>query len=270
MKRLDPLAKNNVHIAGNWQAPRTIVFLHGFGTEQSAWSAVAQHFEEDYRLVFLDNVGAGGSLPEAFVQSHYLDLHAYADDLLDVCEALELHDAIFVGHSLGAMTGVLASNKQPTRFSRLALICASPHYLNCDQYQGGFTQDDLNQVYSAIDDEFDEWATAFAPLMMGNPDQPQLARYFMDAIRAIPQDRVMTVLCSIFQSDHRQDIERIEKPALLLQSRDDIAVPPEVTEYLHRHIPGSRLVMLDATGHLPHLSAPAEVAKALRPFVESS
>ncbi|NMF91593.1 alpha/beta fold hydrolase [Aromatoleum petrolei] len=267
MKHFDPLVRNNVHICGNADADRTIVFVHGFGTEQSVWRGVVPHFARDWRVVLLDNVGAGASLPEAFVQSRYLGLQGYADDLLEVCDALQLKDAVLVGHSVGAMAAVLAANRKPEDFAKLVLICASPRYLNTEDYHGGFTADDLNQIYSAIEEQFDEWAAAFAPMAMGNSDRPQLARYFSDQIRSIPPDRVLTVLCSTFQSDHRQDVCRIAQPTLLLQSQDDVAVPAAVAHYLQQHIPDSRLVMLKAGGHLPHFAAPDEVADAIRGFI---
>jgi sigma-B regulation protein RsbQ len=264
---LDPITKNNVQVVGNPGSARTIVFVHGFGTDQRAWHAVVGPFLKDFRIVLLDNVGAGGSAPDAFVQHRYLNLHAYATDLLDVCRALQIEDAVLVAHSVGAMIGVLAANAEPARFSRLVLIGASPRYLDEPGYRGGFTKPDLDALYSAVSSVYPDWADQFAPLAMGNPDRPQLAQHFAATLKSIPAQSAFTVLCSIFQSDHRQDVCKLDKPTLLIQSQQDVAVPLEVAEYLNREIRGSRLAVIDATGHLPHVSAPAAVVAAMRDFI---
>jgi sigma-B regulation protein RsbQ len=269
MSAPDPLHKNHVRLVGNQDASTTLVFVHGFGTEQSVWQPVADHFAADCRIVLLDNVGAGRSDPEAFVQHRYLSLQRYAEDLLDICAALKLQDAILVGHSVGAMIGVLAALKQPDYFSRMVLIGASPRYLDDDGYPGGLTKHDLAGIYSTVANQFSEWVDAFAPLAMANPDRPQLARHFADTIRAIPRANVLTVLCSILQSDHRTDISLLDKPTLLLQTQRDFFVPQAVADYLHQHIPGSRLSMIDTEGHFPHISAPDQVAAEIRRFIAS-
>ncbi|MEQ8235025.1 MAG: alpha/beta hydrolase [Gammaproteobacteria bacterium] len=266
-ERGDALRRHNVHVIGRAEAPATLVFVHGFGTDQRAWEAIVPTFADDYRIVLLDNAGAGGADPAAFQQSRYLNLHGYASDLLEVCAALDVHDAILVGHSVGAMIGVLAALAEPQRFARLVLIGASPRYLDDGAYRGGFSEDDLNGLYTAIDADYEGWADAFAPLAMGNPSQPALAEHFAAALKAVPQDHAYTTLCAIFQSDHRAEVARLTQPVLIVQSRDDVAVPQAVAEYLAAHIPDSRLVTIDASGHLPHLSAPGAVVAAIRPFL---
>jgi sigma-B regulation protein RsbQ len=267
MEAIDPLKKNCVTVTGKLDAARSIIFVHGFGTDQSAWKDVATEFLDDFRVVLFDNVGAGHSIPEAFVQERYLNLHRYADDLLDICAALQLHDAILVGHSVGAMIGLLAAIKAPSFFARLVLIGASPRYLDDGPYHGGFTEKDLNELYRAVTTGYSDWADDFAPLAMANGDQPNLALRFAATIKSIPADRALTVLCSIFQSDHRADLAKLDKPTLLIHTREDVAVPAEVAGYLQQSIRCSRLVVIDATGHLPHLSAPFAVIGAMRDFV---
>lgn len=269
MKHSDPIKKNHVQVAGRIDAEHTLVFVHGFGTDQSAWHGLVDWFAADFRLVLLDSVGAGQSDPEAFVQHQYLNLQAYAEDLLAVCSAVggEGRPLTLVGHSAGAMACVLAAIQQPERFDRLVLIGASPRYLNDGRYQGGFTQEDLSQVYSQVLGDYDGWVERFAPRTMANPDRPALARRFADTLRTIPANRVLTVLCSILQSDHRPDLARLSVPTLLIQSQDDVFVPLAVAEFMHRQISHSQLKIIAATGHLPHVSAPAQVAAAMREFL---
>ena len=269
MKVLDPLKRNCVTVSGNLNAAKTIIFVHGFGTDQTAWNDVAAAFLDDFRVVLFDNVGAGRSIPEAFVQEHYLNLNKYADDLIEICAALNLRDAVVVGHSVGAMISLLAAIRKPSFFAKLVLIGASPRYLDDGDYRGGFTEKDLNELYRVVTLRYSDWADSFAPLAMANADRPSLASHFAATIKLIPADRALTVLCSIFQSDHRADLEKLERPALLIHAREDIAVPQAVAEYLQRAIKGSRLAVINATGHLPHISAPSEVIAAMHDFVRS-
>jgi sigma-B regulation protein RsbQ len=264
----DPIRRNNVKTIGNLDASRAMLFVHGFGTDQTVWSEVADAFLPDFRIVLVDNVGAGHSAPEAFVQSQYLNLQSYATDLLEVCDAMSLTDVILVGHSAGAMIGVLAATKRPPLFSKLVLIGSSPRYLNDRGYHGGFSNADLDELYSLMTLDYDKWADYFAATAMGNADRPHLAKHFASCLKTIPADRALTVLCSIFQSDYRFQLPLVTQPTLILQSREDIAVPLEVAEYIHTEIKGSRLSVINATGHFPHVSAPSIVIAEIRAFVD--
>jgi sigma-B regulation protein RsbQ len=270
MSALNPLKKNNVSVIGNQNAEKIIVFVHGFGTDKSAWDNITPAFIDNCRLVLLDNAGAGNSDPGAFVQHRYLNLHPYANDLLDICRELSLKDAILVGHSVGAMISALALIQEPDYFSKLILISASPRYLDTDGYRGGMTSTDLREIYKGIVESFDEWVDTFAPIAMANPDKPQIIDSFAETIKSIPPKQVLTVLCSILQSDHRSEIAKIEKPTLILQPKEDQFVPFEVALFLKEHIKNSQLVLVNATGHLPHISAPNEVIKAIREFIAST
>lgn len=174
MNTTDPIRKNNVTVSGSTDAKRTMVFGHGFGTDQTIWSAVAEHFERDFRIVRYDNVGAGGSDQASFNPLIYSGLHAYAKDLLDICAALNIENTIMVGHSASAMAAVLAANARPQTFSRLVLIGASPCYRNIGSYRGGFDQDDLDALYETMQTNYQAWVSGFAPLAMLNADRPQL------------------------------------------------------------------------------------------------
>lgn len=263
----NPIVRNNVTITGRLDAPRTIVFAHGFGSDQSAWSRVAAAFADDYRIVLYDHVGAGKSDPAAFVQHKYLRLETYARDLLAICAALELEGAALVGHSMGAMIGLLAAIERPHHFSRQILVGASPRYLDDGDYRGGFTKGDLNTVYSAMQANFLQWADGFAPLMIGEGHSPNFARAFAESLKSISPKKALTVACAVFQSDHRADLKKVSIPTLIIQSLHDFAVPMSVANYLHAHIPGSTLRVIEASGHLPHVTADAEVAAAIRAFI---
>lgn len=264
---IDPIKRNHVTLTGNPGAKRSIVFVHGLGTDQHAWREVAAAFMNDFRIVLLDNVGAGNSDPMAFSQHQYLNLNQYATDLIEVCAALKLRDAILVGHSAGGMVCALAAISRPELVSRVVMIGSSPRYLDDENYRGGFTLKDIDAIYDRVAANSTTWADAFAPAMMGNPDRPELTSLFADSLKSIPSGRMLTVLCSILQSDYRNEIGKLAKPTLIIQTMSDNAVPLAVAEYLNMKIQGSQLKLIDADGHLPHISAPDKVIEALGTFI---
>ncbi|MEH0166230.1 alpha/beta fold hydrolase [Roseateles microcysteis] len=261
------LERHQVRIIGRLDAPDTLVFVHGFGTSQQAWQAVAQAFESSHRLVLLNNAGCGAGAGLGAQRHRYLNLRAYAEDLVAIGAALDLQGATLIGHSAGAMICALAALRQPALARRLVLIGASPRYLDAPGYVGGFSDADLNALYRAVTLNYEQWAEAFAPVMMGNPDRPALALRLADSIKSIPPEDALTTLCAIFQSDHRADLAQLRQPTLLIQAHEDAAVPLSVAEYMLDKIPHARLALIEAAGHLPHVSAPQQVVEAIADFL---
>ena len=260
------LKRNNVNVQG--QGNQTIIFAHGFGADQTVWRHVVCAFESNYRIVLFDYVGAGKSDLTAYSRSRYSSLYGYAEDLLNLCAELNLTQSIFVGHSVSAMIGLLASLIEPERFSRFIFIGASPRYLNDVEYYGGFEQSDLDAIYAAMSANYEAWACGFfASLLMGNPERPSLAREFSNTLVAVRPDIALSLARTIFQSDYRAELMRLTIPTLIVQSNNDKAVPPEVGEYMASKIPNSQLVKINAEGHLPHLSAPEEVVRAIKAYL---
>lgn len=266
----DPISRNNVVLAGNPEAATTLLFAHGLGTDQSIWHRILPAFQDDYRLVSFDNVGAAKSNQEDFRkrQSHYLNMDGYASDLLEICSTLGLNEnTVLVGHSMGALAGVIASIRRPWQFKRLALIGVSPRYINEEGYEGGFTRAEIDATYKVLLSNYPAWTKAVSEAAMATPDRPQLADQFAESMARVPPEMMLTVLCSVLQTDHRDDFAKIAVPTLLIQSRSDYFVPLSVAEYLREKIPSCQLKMIDATGHLPHVSAPEQVIQALSGFL---
>ncbi|MBD1940652.1 alpha/beta hydrolase [Microcoleus sp. FACHB-68] len=260
------LKRNHVQILGN--GSQTIIFAHGFGSDQTAWRHQVEAFASDYRLVLFDHVGAGKSDFSAYSPRRYSSLYSYAEDLLELCSELRIKDCILVGHSASGMVSLLAALVQPAVFSQLIFISASPRYLNDINYIGGFEQSDLDTLYAAMSSNYYAWASGFAPLAMGNPEKPELAIEFANTLSAIRPDIAQAVARVIFQSDHRIELPRLKVPTLIVQSSDDIAVPSEVGCYMAEHIPNSKLLPIAASGHLPHLSAPDVVTNAIKAHLD--
>jgi sigma-B regulation protein RsbQ len=244
-----------------------MLFAHGFGCDQNMWRYVWPAFAEEYRIVLFDHVGAGGSDVRTYDRERYSSLRAYADDVLGICRELALSDVVFVGHSVSAMIGVLAAIEEPRRFARLVLIGPSPRYINDDGYVGGFTREDIEGLLESLESNYLGWSSAMAPVIMGNGDRPELGEELTNSFcRADPEIAAQFARVT-FLSDNRADLARASTPSLVLQCSEDAIAPHAVGEYVQQHLPDSRLVELQATGHCPNLSAPEETIAAMREFL---
>lgn len=261
--------KNNVQIEGNASAAKTIVFAHGFGTDQTAWDQVKGYFADDYRMVLYDNVAAGKADPGAYSPIRYNTLNSYADDLLSIIESFVFGPVTVIAHSVSSMITLLAALKRPEYFNKVVFIGASPRYINdeANGYHGGFTKESLEEMYQVMKTNYYAWVSGFSSMAMGNPDQPELGESFARSLGAIRPDIALAVAKVIFKSDLRHELVNFKVPTLLVQSQNDIAVPREVSLYLNAHISGSSLVEVEADGHFPHISAPQQVVNAITPFI---
>ncbi|BCY11467.1 hydrolase [Actinoplanes sp. L3-i22] len=245
------------------------MLAHGFGCDQNMWRQVTARLGEQSRLLLFDYVGAGRSDPAAWDPERYSTLDGYARDVLEICRDLDLRDVIFVGHSVSSMIGVLAAAAEPDRFAGLVLLTPSPCYIDQDDYRGGFSRADIDELLDSLDSNYLGWSATMAPVIMGNPDRPELGQELTDSFCRTDPAVARSFARVTFLSDQRADLSRVTVPTLVLESANDAIAPPEVGAYVHARIPGSRLVTLDATGHCPQLSAPQATAQAIAAFVAS-
>jgi sigma-B regulation protein RsbQ len=244
-----------------------MVFAHGFGCDQNMWRFVAPAFADRYRIVLFDHVGAGGSDLSAYDPEKYSSLDGYAEDVMELCRELEIQGGVFVGHSVSAMIGVLAAKKASDLFDRLVLVGPSPRYTDDGDYIGGFSEGQIHELLEFLDSNHMGWSQAMAPVIMGNPDRPQLGEELTNSFCQTDPEIAKRFARVTFLSDNRADLAEVRTRSLILQCSEDVIAPPCVGEYVHRAIPGSEFVLLDATGHCPNLSAPEETIAAMRAFL---
>ena len=259
------LRRHNVKVCGTGE--RTMMFAHGFGCDQTMWAPVARNFEDDFRTVLFDYIGHGKSDLKAYSADRYSSLQGYADDVLEIGRALDLSNAVFVGHSVSAMIGALASLKAPGMFSELVMVGPSPRYIDEEGYRGGFSRDQIDELLEFLADNHLGWSAAMAPAIMGNTDRPELSSRLENSFCSTDPDIARDFARVTFLSDNRGDLAKVTARTLVLQCADDIIAPIEVGEYVHARVPQSEFRMLQATGHCPNLSAPDEVTAAIRAFV---
>lgn len=244
-----------------------MVLAHGYGCDQNMWRFIVPAYENDYRIVLFDYVGHGNSAASAFNTERYGTLQGYADDVLAICEALAVRDAVFVGHSVSCMIGILAAQKDPTRFGSLVLIAPSPCYVSHGDYNGGFTHADINGLLDFLDANYLGWSSTMAPVIMGNPDRPELSAELANSFCRTDPEIAKHFARVTFLSDNRADLPNVRAPCLIVQCAEDAIAPRCVGEYVHDRIAGSELSVLAASGHCPHLSDPALTIGAMNRFL---
>jgi sigma-B regulation protein RsbQ len=257
--------RNNVTVLGS--GPEVLMFGHGYGCNQNMWHAVTPAFEDRYTLVLFDYVGAGGSDRSAFDPERYATLRGYALDVLDICEELDLKNITFVGHSVSAMIGALAAIKAPSRFSNLVMIAPSVCYMNDQTYTDGFEPSDIDGLLHMISSDFQDWSSRMAPVIAANPDKPEVAQEFATSLHHTDPAIAGHFARVTFLSDTRGDLPKLITRTLILQTQQDIMASIAAGKHVQRAIANSSFVLLNATGHLPHLSAPGVVVQAIENFL---
>ena len=245
-----------------------MVFAHGFGCDQTLWRFVAPAFADEFRVITFDYVGAGSSDRSAYDPERYGTLGGYAEDVLEICQALELEDVVLVGHSVSATVAILAAIMEPARFSDLILIAPSPRYLDDPPgYRGGFTPPDIDGLLQMMDANATGWAAFLAPIVMANPERPELTADLEVTFCSIDPVMARQFAEVTFLADNRVDLPKVATPSLIVQCSNDAVAPMEVGAYMERHLPGSTLSVIDATGHCPHVSHPEETIAAMREYL---
>ena len=263
---IDVVRRNNVTVIGSGTQP--MLFAHGFGCDQKMWRFMTPAFEDDYRIVLFDYVGSGASNVADYDPERYRTLDGYAQDVLDIVEALDLRDVIFVGHSVSTMIGVLAANRAPDRFAHLVLVGPSPRYVNDPPgYHGGFDRADITGLLDMMDKNYIGWAAFMAPVIMSNETRPALASELNESLCSTDPVIARRFAEATFLGDNRADLARVRVPTLVLQSAVDAIAPPDVGEFVAASTPGSTLRVLDTVGHCPHMSHPEETIAAMREYL---
>jgi sigma-B regulation protein RsbQ len=262
------LIRNNVKILG--EGSQVIMFAHGFGCAQSSWKFITDAFLQDYKVILFDYVGSGESDLSQYNQRKYATLEGYACDVIDIIEALELNNIIFVGHSVSSMIGMIAALQVPEAFKKLVFIGPSPRYLNDRDYIGGFNAEDIETIFEHIADDYVGWSKQLAPVVMDSPLKPELSDFLQECFEATDPSIALAFAMATFKADYRDKLKNLEVPSLTLQSSHDIMAPLSAGEFIHKNTPENFLVVMKATGHFPHISEPEETIREIKEFISDT
>jgi sigma-B regulation protein RsbQ len=266
---MDILKRNNVVVTG--EGDKVMMFAHGFGCNQRMWQHVAPAFEESHRVVLFDYVGSGASSADAFDHRRYSTLNGYAQDILEICEALDLDSGVtFVGHSVSCSIGMLASIARPGLFERMVLVGPSPCFINHPpDYVGGFERTDLEGLLALMDQNYIGWANYLTPVISGEKNGGPVALDLADSFCSTDPIMARIFAEATFFADNRAELQYVTSPSLILQHRHDALAPIEVGEYMHQHLRNSTLQVLDVQGHCGHMSHPQLVVGAIQNYLRA-
>lgn len=262
---ISSLNKFNLNLKGSGNTP--MLFLHGYGCDQNMWRFITPAFEKDYMIILVDLIGSGGSDLSVYNYEKYNSLAGYADDIIEICTELDLKEVVLVGHSVSAMSALLATTKQPDLFNSLIMIGPSPCYINKENYFGGFEQSEIDGLLEAVESNYLGWSSNITPVIMGNPDRPELSEELKESFCRNNPDIARHFAKVTFTSDNRHDIPNSLTQSLILQCKSDIIAPVQVGQYVLENKPNSKLIELDTSGHCPHLSDPELTIKAMQSFL---
>lgn len=262
---MNVIERNNVIVKGS--GTNVMMFAHGFGCDQNMWRFVCPSFEAEYKIVLFDHVGAGGSDLSAYSYKKYANLDGYAHDIIEIANTLEVKDIVFVGHSVSAIMGLIAADIAPELFKSVIMVSPSPSYINDEGYIGGFNRSEIDELLESLENNHLGWSMAMAPVIMGNPDRKELGDELSNSFCKTDPEIAKHFARTTFLTDKRDILQHAKVPSLILQCSNDVIAPVEVGHYMHERMPDSKLVIMNATGHCPNLSAPEETIAAITSYL---
>ncbi|NYS62009.1 alpha/beta fold hydrolase [Vreelandella salicampi] len=266
MNASEIIKRNNVTIIG--EGSKTLMLAHGFGCDQQMWRFLAPRLASDYRLLLFDYVGSGGSDITAFDADRYASVDGYAQDVIEIIDALELKNINMVGHSVSSNISLIASQARPDLFDRLIFICPTPRFLNSPpDYFGGFDQEDIQDLIDLMDMSYMGFANKLAPMVAGEDINSTLSQELSTSFCAIDPKAAKAFAEATFFADCRNLLPLNRHQSLIIQSRFDALAPEHVGEYMHETMPQSTLRVIEAVGHCLHMSHPREVYAAIQDFM---
>jgi len=259
------IKRNNVTVHG--EGTQVMLMAHGYGCNQHMWRFITPAFSSKYKIVLFDHVGAGKSDISAYDYNKYASLQGYADDIIEICESLNLKNVILMGHSVAAMMGLLAVNKAPHLIDALIMVCPSPLYINDETYYGGFKEEDINELLESLDSNYLGWTSHITPVIMGNADKPELSEELANSFCQTDPEIAKHFANVTFLGDNRKDLPNLKTRTLILQCTSDVIAPESVGKYVHEQVQNSTIFLMEATGHCPHMSAPEETVELVTKFL---
>ncbi|RUO38492.1 alpha/beta hydrolase [Aliidiomarina shirensis] len=256
----DIIKRNNVRIVGS--GTKVLLFAHGFGCDQNIWNDTVAALKGDYRIVLFDYVGAGNSDKESFSKARYSELQGYAQDVLDIIQALDLQEVTLIGHSVSGAVSYLVSLEASERVKQIIAISPSSCYVNDESsnYYGGFDESDIQELFAMMEHNFYEWAGFLAPRAMDQPERPDLGEVLASSFRASDPVILRSFARATFLCDVRALLPSVHTPVHLIYGSADMVVPDSAIEYQINHLPNCTATKMDFRGHYPHVSAPHEIA----------
>jgi len=240
-----------------------VVLVHGWGSHGGIWTDVARGLAAHCRVTVPDLPGHGRS-------RHFLPREFTAENLAEEVHRVHPDPATWVGWSLGGFVTLAAAQQFPHAVAKLALVGATPKYVQADGWPYAMPQAVLEQFARNLEQDYAGTLTRFLSLQVAaDEDRSVLRRLREEMFRygEPPTAALHAGLRLLRDDDRRAALRGIAQPALVLHGERDRIVPVGAARFLAEHLPSARLETIPGGGHAPFLSHPALFLEKLRGFV---
>jgi 3-oxoadipate enol-lactonase len=253
----------NCTTEGNEESP-VIIFIHGFPFNKSMWNLQVASLKDDYRLIAYDIRGHGGS----YAGDEAFSIDLFANDLINMMDALKIDKAILCGLSMGGYIALTAIQTHSDRFSGLILsdtqcIADSPEAKEKRMKAIEFIRNNGVEKYA---EESIKNLFASGSFITRKNEISQVREMIL---KTAEQSLINTLLALSARKETCHTLSGIKVPVLILVGDEDKITPPDAARFMQEKIKGSLLKIINHAGHLSNLENPVEFNAQLKRFADS-
>jgi len=244
-----------------------VVLLHGWSMSSAVFSEAIEEMAADFRLLAPDLRGHGGSDPGTGY-----GLAAFAADLAEWIQLLDLREVALVGWSLGGQVALELCPAIRERLRRLVLVGTTPRFTAAMDWTAGLPDlqvramaRDLKRNYQKTMGEF--FARQFEGEELPRERYRRIADFAVHGGRLPEPEVALAALETLRLADQRSCLAGVDVPALVQHGELDRITLPGAADFLAGHLPAAELQLLPGIGHAPFLSRPQEVCRRWREFL---
>jgi pimeloyl-ACP methyl ester carboxylesterase len=229
-----------------------VVLLHGAGGTHLYWPFEIRRLA-GYHVFALDLPGHGKSVGRG-----QQTIAAYAASMIDWLEAIHLHRAVFIGHSMGGAVALSLALDYPDQVIGLGIIGGAPRLrVAADILENSASSTTFHNAVEMIVER------SFSP--QASPRLVELAGERMLETRPSVLHGDM-LACDLF--DETERVGDIQQPALVLCGMEDRMTPIRQSQFLATTLGNALLITLPEAGHMVMLEKPIQVAAYIHTFLD--
>ena len=264
-----PLQKLNdvrLNVVENGRGAETLVLLHGLLFSHRMFDLQVEYLQDRFRCVRMDFRGQG----ESEVTRSGYDLDTLAGDVIALIESLDPGPVHLLGFSMGGMVAQRVALKRPDLLRSLVLMNTAAQAEHLSK-RPKFAM--LNVAARLLG--LEKITPKILPLMFSDDfiESPDCREARERMIAMVTTNNRIGVTRAVRGVVSRQSIleriERISTPTLILTADQDRATPSRWSEEMQRRISGSKLVMIEDSGHMTTVEQPGAVNQALIAFYDA-
>lgn len=248
--------------------PQPIVLLHGTSASLHTWDGWTDALKGQRRVIRMDLPGFGltGPMPDGNYR-----LTRYVEFVVALMDKLGVQKAVLAGNSFGGNLAWKVAADHPARVGRLVLVDSAGYPYDAKSVPIGFKLAQVPALRPVMANILPRsMIDSSVRNVYGDPSKvtPELVdRYFELTLRAGNRQALGERFRQSPGGQHAEQITQVKQPTLIIWGGQDRLIPPDNADKFQRDIAGSRLVVFDALGHVPHEEDPATTVAAVKAFL---